>query len=208
QRNHGRSPHADTHSYEAMAGDLLEFIETHNLRDVNLLGHSMGGKTVMEFAAEHADLIEKLIVVDIAPVQYKIHHDQIFEGLQNVKLDQTKSRGQADKQLAEYVSEADVRMFLLKNLYRTPEKSFAWRMNLDVLEENLSTISVPISSNEAIPMETLFIRGSRSNYVLDESLPKIEALFPNYQLETLEAGHWVHAEKPEEIFTLVNQFVG
>ncbi|MEM6298732.1 MAG: alpha/beta fold hydrolase, partial [Bacteroidota bacterium] len=71
QRNHGRSPHADTHSYEAMAGDLLEFIETHNLRDVNLLGHSMGGKTVMEFVTKQADLIEKLIVVDIAPVQYK-----------------------------------------------------------------------------------------------------------------------------------------
>ncbi len=208
QRNHGRSPHTHEHSYAAMAEDLLEFVQTHNLHDVNLLGHSMGGKTAMEFTTKYAHFVKKLIVVDIAPVQYKIHHDQIFKGLQSIKFDRVKSRGQADKQLAEHVPEADVRMFLLKNLYRTPEKSLAWRMNLDILEENLSTISVPIVSNTAIQTDALFIRGRRSNYVLDESIPVVKALFPNSHLETLEAGHWVHAEKPEEMLTLVNQFVG
>lgn len=207
QRNHGRSPHSDEFSYEAMAADLHEFIQDQGLEDVYLLGHSMGGKTVMEYATHYPGSVRKMVVVDIAPKSYPVHHDKIVEAMQSLDVTHTKSRSALDKALAEKLPQPDVRLFLLKNLYRTPEKTFAWRMNLPVLAQNLETISRRIESGTPIDVPALFVRGSDSHYVQDEDLHLIQGLFPQARLETLDAGHWVHAQRPEELFTLVNDFL-
>ena len=117
QRNHGRSPHSAIFNYEVLANDLLNYIKDHKLKNVILMGHSMGGKTAMELAVKHADLVQKLIIVDISPKAYPVHHDKIIEGLQSLDFNELKSRGEADIKLAEYIDDTNVRQFLLKSLY-------------------------------------------------------------------------------------------
>jgi len=127
-RNHGRSPHSDEMSYEAMAADIVELMDQLGLEHAHILAHSMGGKAAMQLALNHPERINKLIVVDISPVQYTPHHDDVFRGLFSVDTGTLKSRGEADQQLAEFVDDASVRAFLLTNLYRDEQKQFAYRI--------------------------------------------------------------------------------
>ncbi len=208
QRNHGRSPHSDEWNYEVMASDLAEFIETHQLENPIVLGHSMGGKTVMRFASEHADKLSKLIVADIAPKYYAPHHQRILEGLNAIDPSLLKSRGEADKELASYISEMGVRQFLLKNLYRNEDKEFAWRMNLPVITENIEIVGEALPEAYGYEGPTLFVRGERSDYILDADWLAIERQFPKATLATVNgAGHWLHAEKPVEFMEAVKGFI-
>lgn len=209
QRNHGRSPHADVHNYPAMAEDLRQFMEAHWMYDgANVIGHSMGGKTAMQFALEHPDLVKKLVVVDIAPKAYQGNHYEIFEALLEMDLDRLTDRKDAETYLSQHISEEDVRQFLMKNLTRKPEGGFEFKMNLPVLWENYPAI---LAGVEGAPFEgpSLFIRGSRSKHViLPDDEPLIKKMFPNSTIETVEgAGHWVHAEKPVELLGLVQDFL-
>ena len=207
QRNHGRSPHTDTHSYPAMAEDLAAFVQEHQLENVNLLGHSMGGKTIMEYATRHPDTIGKIVVVDIAPKAYPVHHAEIAEAMQQLDVGSLKSRTEADRQLAERLEDPGVRMFLLKNLYRKSDKTFGWRMNLSVLAESLEVIGQPVRSEQSIDVPACFVRGTDSHYVQPDDLPAIRELFPQAELHSLNAGHWVHAQQPDALFELVNRFL-
>lgn len=206
QRNHGHSPHSEEFSYGDMADDLSEFLEDHDLSDVILLGHSMGGKTVMTYAQENIERIAKLIVVDIGPKQYPMHHQTIIEGLQALDLNVYNTRGKCDRKLAEYIPEIAVRQFLLKNLYWREKGVLDWRINLDVLAREIYSIIGGLNKVE-IECDTLFIRGDRSNYIVEADYPEIKALFPNGEITTFEnVGHWVHAEAPALFYNEVMRF--
>lgn len=198
QRNHGKSEWSDAFSYELMASDLYEFFETHDLQDAILMGHSMGGKTAMYFTQEHEDLIEKLIVVDMGVKSYPIHHDSILEGLKSLDLSVIGSRGAAQKELAKYIDDAAIRQFLLKNLYWESKGQLAWRINILVLDDKISEIVKELPFKEVLT-DTLFMRGGKSNYILEEDTEQIKSFFPVSEIHTIEAaGHWIHAEAPTE----------
>ncbi len=208
QRNHGQSPHSKEFNYAAMAEDLNEFIEEHDIDRPYILGHSMGGKTAMKFALNHGEKWEKLIVVDISPKAYPVHHDVILEGLSAIKIDELKSRGDADKQLAEYVSDFGTRQFLLKNLNRKKSGGYEWKINLPVIKENIEIIGEGMDEQLAIEKDVLFIRGEKSDYIKNDDIILITQHFPNAKVETIKgAGHWVHAEQPEELLKVVGKFL-
>lgn len=208
QRNHGDSPHSKTHNYEVMAADLKEFIETHEIEQPHIMGHSMGGKTAMQFAVENPDLFDQLIVVDIAPKAYPVHHDTILKGLKSIDLSHLKSRTDADKALAEYVPEKGVRQFLLKNLTRDDDKSFTWKINLPVIEASIETIGQGLEKKLATEKNVLFIGGADSDYIRKEDTITIVNFFPNATVKMIEgAGHWIHAEKPDEFLEMVEDFL-
>ncbi|MFN4145517.1 MAG: alpha/beta fold hydrolase [Runella sp.] len=207
-RNHGRSPHTDEHSYPLMAQDVLAFFEQQNLEKPILVGHSMGGKVAMTLAMQQPDVLEKLVVVDIAPKNYPVHHTDIIAGLQAIPLATLQNRTEADQILAQHEPHPTVRQFLLKNLYRNDQNQFAWRINLPVLAANIEAIGEGFDTPQIIKTPTLFIRGKRSHYVQDEDLPTIEALFPNLKIDTIaDAGHWVQAEQPEAFVESLMQFL-
>ena len=208
-RNHGRSFHSDEHTYALMAQDVLDLFDHLQLRpDTTLMGHSMGGKVAMCLALDHPARIARLIVVDIAPRFSDMEHqDDILAGLQSVDFTTCTNRQEADAALAKHVPNLGTRQFLLKNLYRKEDNSFAWRINLAVLAAQLPAVG-EATIGEPFPKPALFIRGGKSNYITtDDKLHGIPALFPNSEVATVvDAGHWVHAEKPEEIFEMVKTF--
>ena len=140
QRNHGRSPHSDEFSYELMVEDFNEFVEGQGLDDFVLIGHSMGGKTAMGYAEKYGEKLDKLVIVDIGPKQYPMHHDQILAGLTSLDFDVVKSRKSADEYLQKYIPELGVRQFLLKNLYWVEKGKLAFRMNVTALNNTIQGI--------------------------------------------------------------------
>ncbi|MEN8887092.1 MAG: alpha/beta fold hydrolase, partial [Winogradskyella sp.] len=162
QRNHGRSFHSETFDYDVMAEDLKQYCNQQDLKDIVLLGHSMGGKTAMLFATKYPELVSKLIVADISPRYYPVHHDAILEGLSSLDFTQLKTRGEADKALSAYVHEAGTRMFLLKNLYWVEKGQLGLRINLDVLKTQVSEVGEALPIHATFQKDTLFLRGDRS----------------------------------------------
>lgn len=208
QRNHGRSFHDDAFSYEVLAEDLKTYCDANQLSDIVLLGHSMGGKTAMLFATLYPELVSKLLVADISPRFYPVHHDVILEGLSALDFNIVKSRGEADKALSSYVTDFGTRQFLLKNVYRVEKDKLGLRINIDVLRDQVAEIGEPLPSYAVFDKDTLFLKGDRSEYigVGDESI--ILNHFPKATIETISnAGHWLHAENPKDFFEAVMQFV-
>ena len=197
-RNHGQSPHSDDFDYPSMVKDLDEFIETNVLHNSVIIGHSMGGKAAMNFALAHPDKLSKLIVVDIAPKAYNLEHYTIAEGLKAIPVDKVASRNEADEILGQRVPEPDVRQFLLKNLQRKSEGGFVWKINLPVITDKLANIGLDLQFPGSFDKPTLFIRGSKSNYIRDSDWDRIREVFPKAELESMDTGHWVQAEKPQE----------
>lgn len=206
QRNHGDSDWSDNFNYDIMAEDLHEFVETHNLKEFILMGHSMGGKTTMRFAQLYPENIKKLIVVDMGIKEYPITHDRIIEGLKSIGLKTTKTRNEANKKLSEYVGDNTVRQFLLKNLTRESNGEFIWKINLKILDEKHPEIIKALPHKEVL-IDTLFISGGHSEYILPEDKDSIKKGFPLASFYTIEkAGHWIHAEAPEEFMEEILSF--
>jgi pimeloyl-ACP methyl ester carboxylesterase len=198
QRNHGKSDWSNDFDYDLMAEDLRELIIDQKLEDVLLMGHSMGGKTIMRYAQKYPASISKMIVVDMGVKSYPIHHDKIIEGLKSINLDAVTSRGEAGKQLAKYIDNQSIRQFLLKNLYWIEKGKLAWKINLKVLERELPLITEALPAEESM-VETLFIAGGQSNYIVESDYPVIRKSFPLSDFYVIpQAGHWIHAEAPEE----------
>ncbi len=209
QRNHGLSLHSVDWNYTAMACDILEFIQEHQLKNPILLGHSMGGKTAMFFELEHSGILDKLIIADIAPVIYAAHHNEVIKALKSVDFNVVANRKDAEASLSQYISDFGTKQFLLKNIYWKDEndKKMDWRFNLDVIADNYHEILVEVPAKTS-QVETLFIRGAKSVYISDADLPEIAARFPNYELVTIpNAGHWVHAEQPDMFYEAVMKFL-
>jgi pimeloyl-ACP methyl ester carboxylesterase len=194
-------------NYKLMCEDAIDFIASENLRDVILLGHSMGGKTVMHVAQEIEFLIEKLIVVDMGVKHYPRHHDAVFQALRSVPLDEIESRGEAEDIFAKSSVDKATQLFLLKNLYWKELGKLDWRFNLNALEKHIEEILAEVPLQTAVQVPTLFIKGELSNYIMNEDLPQLEAYFPKVKLtEVKNSGHWPHAESPDLFFQQVLDF--
>ncbi len=211
-RNHGHSPHYNSHLFNDLKNDLAEFMEGHHIGKATLLGHSMGGKTAMWFAADYPEMVEKLIVADIAPrdylllneaSQYHLHHN-ILLALLEINFSEVKSRQEVNEILAEKIDDRQIRSFLLKNLVREKETHrMKWRLNVKVLYEHLDEIVGGVNRlwfSDRIPIlsyPVLFIRGLKSTYIMPEDLLTIREIYPDARIaEIAGAGHWLHAEQP------------
>ncbi len=208
-RNHGRSFHTEAMDYPLLAADVAETLHTLDVQACYLLGHSMGGKVAMQVALSHPELVQQLVVVDIAPRRYRPGHHEIFAALATLDPPTITDRKAAAEELGTYLADPGIRLFLLKNLARDPAGGFRWRMNLPAIRDNYDKLIGPVGQlGDRYDGPALFLRGSQSGYVQDDDFELIQMLFPQAQLETVAgAGHWVHAEKPAELLAAVNAFL-
>lgn len=208
QRNHGQSPHSDEMNYPLMAADVNEFMAARGLETVMVIGHSMGGKTAMQFALQFPQRAEKLIVADMAPRAYAPAHGNIFAALLALDLRSYLTRQEIEVALAPEIPDLVLRRFLLKNLGRNSAGEFFWKINLRGIAENYLKLREPVSALAPFAKPALFIRGGKSNYINPEDEPLIRELFPQSQIQTIAgAGHWVHADVPEAFLRLVLDFL-
>ena len=209
QRNHGLSPHSDEWNYEVMATDLKEFIDDHQLHNPILLGHSMGGKTVLFFELKYSGIAQKLIIVDIAARAYEPHHNDVLKALHAVDFNAITTRKEADVLMNTYLTDFGTKQFLLKNIYWKDEGNtqMAWRFNLEAITKNYDNIGVTVPNFKSA-IQTLIINGEKSNYITEHDKLDFKTRFSDVQFKTiLNAGHWVHAEKPQEFFEAVINFL-
>ncbi|MGM0534977.1 MAG: alpha/beta fold hydrolase [Pseudomonadota bacterium] len=206
-RNHGRSPHVAGMGYDAMAEDLLALLDRLGVARAHLLGHSMGGKVVISLARLAPTRVASLIVADIAPLAYGHDHDSVFAALRRVEAGQPGNRREADALLAEHVEETAVRLFLATNLERDEAGILRLRIGLDEIQEDYETIMAAPAGEGAFEGPTLVLRGAHSRYVTDEMLPALREVLPRAEIETLQAGHWLHAEEPAAFQAAVNGFL-
>ncbi len=207
-RNHGHSPHHPAMSYTAMAEDIAEFFDQQHIASAHLLGHSMGGKVAMQFAATHPQRVRKLIVVDIAPKDYPASHEAALAALRNLDLPRFASFGEIDAALAPQISAPSMRQFLIKNLERRAGGGFFWRIDLDAILENYHELTKAIVPLSVFSKPACFIRAGRSDYITDKDLPLIKNLFPRAEIVTIpDAGHWVHVDAMEEFLKIVADFL-
>ena len=198
-RNHGKSFHSSEFSYELMVEDVLNYCNKHQLNSICLIGHSMGGKTAMLFAVTHPDKVEKLLIADISPKYYAPHHQTILEGLNSIDFTIIDSRDKANEQLAKYVTDFGTRQFLLKNIYRKTKTELGFRFNLESLTN--SEIGNALPTDSIFNKKTLFLKGDKSDYILDDDIPLIKHHFPQANVISIQnAGHWLHAENPKMFF--------
>lgn len=219
QRNHGRSPFSDVHTFNSMRDDLAEFFESHNIGKATILGHSMGGKVAMWFAADFPEKVEKLVVADIAPKDYLLLNDDsqyylhrnILMAMQELDFSQIHNRNDVDDRLAEKIDDARIRQFLLKSVEKNKiTKLYQWRVNVNVLYDNLEEIVSGVNRRwleDRIPITSypvIFIRGMKSKYILPEDEPMIKEIYPDSRIIDIpDAGHWLHAEQPEKFMQAV-----
>lgn len=208
QRDHGKSPHSTIFNYDELSADLLHFCDQNKIDKAHFIGHSLGGKTVMRFSLLHPDRVDTQIVVDMTPKTYPPGHQEIFDALFSLSLDQIHQRKDAEDQLFLKLQNQSVVQFLLKNLTRNKEGGYRWKMNLQLLYDSYENIIKTIADESDYSLvSSLFVRGTNSNYILQKDEDLINTLFPNYQLEEIEAGHWIHAEKPDELLDLIIDFI-
>ena len=208
QRDHGKSPHTTAFDYNILAEDLRQFMEDKWILKAHIMGHSMGGKVAMQFAALYPQMIDKLIILDIAPKKYHSRHDDIFEALLDLNLEPLKSRKEAEDIISVKIKADTMRAFLLKNLKRNKDGSFKWKINLALLFENYDNISEGLEHKDPIYIPSLFVNGSKSDYVNEEDKIFIRKIFPNTTFVTIQgAGHWLHADKPTELKNILVDFI-
>lgn len=221
-RNHGDSAFDNSHTYEDMKKDLFTFCYHHDITSPMVLGHSMGGKAAMFFAAGYPDVVKKLVVIDISPSAYETkssasqtaNHAEIIKAMRSIDISNIKTRTDAQKQLLKTIPSKPVVQFLLKNLTRDDNKNFIWKLNLEALENHLPEIMEGLTENDVANKEllkelpALFVKGEKSNYITAKDKDTIRGLFTNAEITTIKgAGHWVHAEKPDEVFETVLKFL-
>ncbi|OBU34706.1 alpha/beta fold hydrolase [Photobacterium kishitanii] len=207
-RNHGLSPHSVQFSYSDLAQDILDTLDHLAINQFDVVGHSMGGKVAMTLSTLAPQRINHLIVIDMAPVAYHAHrHQNVFNGLREVNRHPITKRSEAEQYLAKYVEDAGVRQFLLKSLAKT-DTGYQWRFNVEGLIANYATIMGWQPAALPFAGKTLFIKGQLSDYIEPLHRNEIMAQFPNAKAHVVaNTGHWLHAEKPETVNRIINQFL-
>ncbi len=208
-RNHGKSFHHHSMSYPIMANDLAGLMEHLGHTSVNVMGHSMGGKTAMKFAELFPEKLKNLIVVDISLRQYPPGHKPYFKAFETIDFTQIQSRSEAEQAFYPFAPELGVRQFLLKNLDPMPGGGYQTKFNLPAIkmfyEESISKLELNSNSYSG---PTLFVHGDKSNYVSDFDIPELKRVFPNSEMAQISnAGHWVHADNPSEFLTVIKHFL-
>ena len=205
--DHGRSPHTESLSLGSMAAAVAGWLDSRQLGQISVVGHSLGGKVGMELALSDLAKVDKLVVMDIAPVKYPPHHEDIFAGLAAIHTENLATRSEADEILKQFVSETPIRSFLLKNLVKK-NKGYAWRMNLPVLQQDYDEISAANTDGARFFGDVLFIKGGDSEYIQQEHRQAILSRFPKANVKIVPgAGHWLHAEKPELLASIITRFM-
>lgn len=202
-RNHGLSPQSEEMDYAQMAADVRETLDALRIGSCILIGHSMGGKVAMRLANLIPERVEKLVILDMAPVAYQVRqHDEILKALFAVEQARVSSRAEATQIMRQYLQQDMVVQFLMK--------SFAagkWRFNIHAIQAHYADI-LSWQIQPAFTKPSLFIRGGVSPYVQEQYLSAIKAQFPLAQVQTIEqAGHWLHAEKPDQVIDLIQEFL-
>jgi esterase len=206
-RNHGQSPWSEDWDYESMAEDLFDWMKDEKLENPNIIGHSMGGKVVLKALLKNAGLFKKVMVVDIGPKQYPVHHQQILDALNSMNLPKYQNRQEAEEALADKIHSSAIRLFLLKNLKRGKD-GFSWKMNLEVIDRLIENIGEPQWPETACDKEILFIRGEASDYITDSDQEEIRTKYPAARFVGIkDAGHWVHAEQPDVFLQFVSGYL-
>lgn len=210
QRNHGRSPHHHAFTYYALVDDLVEFIEQHGLENPVILGHSMGGKVAMRYTLENPEDVRALVVVDTSMRTYvsHAHHRNLIDAMKSVDFTKVKSRKDVQKQMQSFIQSQRIVQFLMKNLYWKEKHVLGWRINLDAIDLNLEAMYDGVFYSTVFNGPVLFVRGGRSDYIIEEDIPAMKKNFNNMDLVTIEEGtHWVHADAPEEFYRHVSRFL-
>lgn len=205
-RNHGRSFHADSQRFDEMANDIYQLCQHLSFSKVHLLGHSLGGKTAMKLTELYPDLVDKLIVVDVAPRQYHGAHTPMMDAMLALDFNHLSSRSDVDKALAEKIPDKAVRQFLMMNLV-SEDETFKWRINLPALKANYIEYMKPVCEDVILDHNSLFIYGDQSDYVSEADRKDIETRFTNSHFQALPTGHWVHAERPQQFKRCVEAFL-
>lgn len=205
--NHGRSPRLPEFSPELAAESVYDFLHENRIYHARIVGHSLGGKIAMNLALKFPEACRQLVSVDISPRAYLRGHDEIFKALFSLDPNQISSRAEADEQLARHISNQGIRLFLLKNLKRK-DSGFEWKFDLDTLHRDYDSIVQQVKSDHVFEAPTLFLGGEQSDYLNRErDLDSIHDLFPNAELRFIAgAGHWVHADKPNELEEELRRF--
>jgi pimeloyl-ACP methyl ester carboxylesterase len=207
-RNHGKSFHTDDFSYDVMAADVMQYCAHHQLKDIVIVGHSMGGKVAMLLATTYPELVSKLIVADIGPKYYAPHHQTILAALNAVDFSKKPSRSEVEELVSGYIKDFGTRQFLLKNLYWETSEQLAFRFNLKVFNEKIETVGTALPFENTFSKDTLFLRGDKSDYILDSDFETIYHHFPFASIKTIKnAGHWLHAENPKDFLSTVLDFI-
>jgi pimeloyl-ACP methyl ester carboxylesterase len=209
-RNHGESPWDDACDYSAMAEDVARVIQRHAGGKADVLGHSMGGKVAMVLALSHPALVDRLIVVDIAPTRSTATPIEFVRAMRALPLEAFATRLDVKEALAAAISDPAIRGFLTLNVVPKAD-GLAWTVNLAAIEDHFDTILgfpvVPPGTSFQKP--TLFIAGGKSAYLQPQHHAEIMRLFPAATIDVIEqAGHWVHADAPEAFIASVNAFLG
>ncbi|SMO59491.1 Pimeloyl-ACP methyl ester carboxylesterase [Saccharicrinis carchari] len=222
QRNHGQSPHSNEMDYNSMAEDIKTFMQQRQLKKANIMGHSMGGKTAMLFALKNPLMVDKLVVLDIAPKYYNQEtnygritsdHRAIVDALLAVDPSEHSSRNAIGKVLKQSIPNNMVRSFLLKNVERGKDKQYYWKLNVQAISDNLDKImnGVPeFEDTEEFPSQktVVMIRGAKSPYVQDEDMQLVRKYFPSAQLADIpDAGHWLHTDQPDLFIKTLDYFL-
>lgn len=206
--NHGRSPRSQSMNLDDMAEKVIEFLDFEGISRADFVGHSLGGKLAMHVALNQPKRVRRLVVADIAPVQYSGNHDDVFAALRAVPIDSVQSRAEVASVLSQYLEEEGVRQFLLKSLYRNEQGQFCWRMDIEALHHCYPQLSMGYNGPGSFTGPTLFIKGQDSSYIQAKHQSTIEQLFPHYQFKIIQnTGHWLHAEKPVVFNRLVERFL-
>lgn len=207
-RNHGDSPHESLMDLASMAADIVALLDDLNLASAILIGHSLGGKVAMQVALNHAARVSDLVVIDIAPVTYDKRQDVALDALNLLAQNPIESRREADAMISAQIADAPTRAFLLKNLARTPQGEFKLKLNLASINQNYATTLVSAPTGQAYEGPTLFLKGEHSAYIQEKHRSLIQQFFPASRLEVVpNTGHWLHAEKPDAVNTLIRAFI-
>lgn len=208
-RNHGKSPHSDTMNYPEMSGDVFDLAERLGLPTYSVVGHSMGGKVAMQMALARPDVIDSLVVLDIAPVEYDHRYGKIFTAMKQLPVDRLKNRQEAEDLFCPLIGDTYLCQFLLQNLVRNGD-AFSWRINLPALENNIDRIAAfpELQASRRFDGACLFLGGKQSDFILPGHIPLIKQFFPGAEIQWLdEAGHMLHVEKPDSVFGEIRQFI-
>ncbi len=207
-RNHGDSFHSDEMSLELIVEDVNNYLISQDISICFMMGHSLGGKVVLEFIPKYLEKLKKAIIVDIGLREYPPHHQNIIKGIKNIDFSIDKSRKNIDQRMAEYIPEVDVRQFLMKNVERKEDGSYKLRINLEGIEKNYISLLQNTAPGDKISLPVLFIKGEKSHYIEDQDILTVESHFPNSKIVTIsEAGHWVHAQNPKAFYDIVENYL-
>ena len=206
-RNHGNSFWSRSHTYEEMSDDILKIISKYNQR-VDLIGHSMGGKAAMYFACKNSNFLKKLVIIDIAPIEYQNIWNDLFINLLSYNYNKVKKRGDLENYLLSKGYNKEFCLFISQNLIKGKDGNYKLKFNLEAIYKNLKNIMSFPKNLDCFTGKTLFLRGENSSYVKSENREKISKIFPNFQLQTIKnAGHWLHYQQRNIFLKKLKSFI-